>query len=473
MATIKQIRIPLRANEVNIKKITPYLPTVYARFMSNRMQIRADYDAYCLSHEILDKTRPHGEDINNIVLSPHLSAMIDWKAGYVVGNPIKYAQSKNTQTDDITVLNKYIRNSNKQSIDSEVLKWAYATGFGYYFIQPKTENFNVKHEAPFDIYAMEADSCAKVYSSYLGNRPLFDVLYTNYEKIDERGGVKIYSVLSIYLPYAMYVYETVNGSDFALVDTQERGIYRKLPLVEKKYSHGIGIVSKSRYLQNAIDRIASDSVDNIQDIVNEVWVFLNVVLGKTTKEKTENFRAMKKAGAVEIHSANPQITADVKTISTKLNLDNVLKVRQVLLREMYDCVGVPIASSDISSGNVTKGGGEVANGYENAYNRALDDKNSFITADNELLERMIFICHNTPDCSLDELFASEIEIKYCFNMTDNMLTKSQSYVNFVEKGMPPSMAGEITKIFTDAEAQGKIVEDNILKQKEQEKEITE
>ena len=463
MAGLTQIKIPVKASERTIEKIVPYLPTIFSTFEKNSKQIRADYDLYCLEHEINSKTRPHDDEINNIVVSPHIRSMVQWKTGYILGNPIKYAQSKSTQTDDITTLNTYIRHSNKGSVDKQVAEWAYACGVGYYFIQPKSVAVNVSHEAPFDIYCIDADTCGKVYSSYLGNEALCDFLYSENVTIDEDGKKETIRLISIYMPEALYVYQKKGSRQFELVEEQERGLYTKLPLVEMTYHNRIGISAVARSLQYAVDRIASDGVDNIQDVVNEIWVFLNTSLGKTNDEKATNLLAMKKNGAIELTSANPDLPADVKTIMTKLNLTEVMDTRAVLLKEMYDTNGVPISSSAISSGNVTKGGGEVANGYENAYNRALDDKNSFMPAQRKVLDRIIGICHKTPDCRIDELQASEIEIKYCFNMSDNMLTKTQSYVNLVEACVPPAMALEKVKLSNDSEAEGQMVEQYIEK----------
>lgn len=59
MAGIKQILIPIKPNELTIEKVIPYLPTILQKFNYNRSQIRADYNAYCLQHDILLKQRPH------------------------------------------------------------------------------------------------------------------------------------------------------------------------------------------------------------------------------------------------------------------------------------------------------------------------------------------------------------------------------------------------------------------------------
>ena len=128
--SISQIKIPLDPNGLTIEKVESYLPTIFSEFEQNAKKIRAYYDKYCLDHKILSKKRTHADtEINNIVVVPDLRAMINWKTGYVFGNPIKYAQNKSNNTDDINYLNKYVRSAKQRSVDKDVGTWAYLIGF--------------------------------------------------------------------------------------------------------------------------------------------------------------------------------------------------------------------------------------------------------------------------------------------------------------------------------------------------------
>ena len=459
---IKQIKIPIRQEDLTIDKVESYLDMVFSSFEENANKIREDYDKYCLNHDILCKIREHKDsDVNNIVLIPDLKAMVDWKTGYVFGNPIKYAQNKSSDTDDITYLNKYVRSACQRAIDKEVGKWAYSTGVGYYFIEPKSKDFDIETQAPYEIYCREADTCSKVYSSFNGNKPLFDILYTTYEEITQGNIKKEVKVLDVYLPNELYTYEKRNYQKWELVKSQARGLYRELPLVEKRWnSDGIGIVAMGESMQNALDRIMSDSLDNVSDVVNETWVYYNILLGKTPEEQAEQHRKAKKGGAIQALADNKDLQPKIETISTKLNLSEVQELFSTLNSKFHSSIGVPMEMSNTNSGGTTKQGSEVANGYDNAYNRALDDINTFIKADTELLEKIMWICKNTPNNKIDNLATSEIEIKYSLNLTDNILTKTQSYVNLVQVGVPASIALRLCRLSNDPEAEGKIIEEN-------------
>ena len=457
---IPQIKIPIRQSELTIEAVEPYLDSIFAQFEKNALAIRDSYDIYCLDHPIQSKVRAHQDtDINNIVLVPDLKAMVDWKTGYVYGNPIKYAQSKTNETDDINYLNKYVRSACQRAVDKEVGKWAFATGVGYYFIEPKSEKFDIETESPYLLYHRASDTCTKVYSAFGNNAPLFDMLYTTYLEIKD-GHEHTVKVLDIYFTDNLFTYEKNTGKGWARTKAESRGIKKPLPLVEKRFnSDGIGIVAMGETLQNAVDRLLSNGLDNVEDIVNEIFVYKNVNLGKTPEEQASNHQRMKKSGALVLNGGSKEMPPDVDTISTKLSLSEVRELFALIDAKFHSSLGVPMEMSNTNSGGTTKSGSEVANGYDNAYNRALDDINTMIVADTELLNKIMWICQNSVGNKINNLAPSEIEIKYSLNLTDNILTKTQSYVNLVQVGVPHTIALRLCKLSNDPEAEGKIIEE--------------
>ena len=467
MAGIEKIRIPIKKDELTIKKIEPYLSDVYAKFCSNRTKIKHFYDIYQNQHEILNKTRRYEDDsdINNKVSTPHLWAMVNFKSGYALGNPKEYAQTQENQTDDIKYLNKYAKSVNLRSVDKNVITWVYATGVGYYFVEPKAENVDLEKEAPFNVFVRTPDTCTKVYSSYNGEEQLFDMLVTSYTKIQD-GKEKDIVLISIYLPNEYYEYEadntipdTINFREVISKRKYRLG-YKELPLVEKYANENrIGICEIGETLQNSIDTIYSNEVDNVEDLVNEMLILRNCILGNDDKEKAENLRTAKRNGVMEITDPSDNREADVKTISTKLNHSDILSLMESLKNELYATCGVPIAVSDTSNGGNKQGALQLGNGWENSYDRLLDDINSFLLADYELLRKMLFICKKTPKSNLNELDANEIEIKYNPNMTDNIVSKAQALQIFDNCNIPPELYIQWVRVSNDAVTTARLIKE--------------
>lgn len=464
MAGIQKIKIPIKKSELNIQAIMPYLPDIYEKFCSNRDKIQKFWQLYENKHNIFDKERAYGDNanINNIVSTPHLWAMVNFKSGYALGNPKEYAQTEENQTDDIKYLNKYAKSVNLRSIDKNVAVWVYATGVGYYFIEPKEEIYDAESEAPFNVFLRASDTCAKIYSSYNGEEALFDILVTSIKK-NIKGKEKDIVVVSIYLPnmYYEFEYNEVVPKVFKFEENKLKSkarYYNRLPLVEKYANENrIGIVEIGESLQNAIDNIYSNQVDNIEDIVNEMLIFKNCILGNTPEEKAQNLIDARKNGVLEITDPSENREADVKTLSTQLNHSDILTLMESLKNELYATCGVPIAVSDTSNGGNKQGALQLGNGWENSYDRLLDEINSFLIADYELLEKMLFICKKSKTSKLNELNASEIEIKYNPNMTDNILSKAQALQIFDNCNIPPELYIQWVRISNDAVTAAQII----------------
>lgn len=459
VAGIKKIKIPVLPENLSIEAILPYLQYVLGEFQKNRRKIRKNWKVFENQHNILEKKRRYDDDsdVNNVVATPYLYEMVCFKSGYAFGNPKEYAQSTEEQTEALKFLNRYCKDANERSKDKNVAVYNYALGSGYYFIEPRKDNFDSEFESPYVIYDKSPETCAKVYSSYNGEPELFDVLFTDLSKFDENGGKQNVTILSIYLP-DMY-YEVEYNSDFQypanfkeLTEKRKaRPIYKMLPLVEKYSNESrLGIIELCMSIQDAIDKLNSNQIDNVEDLVNELLVFMNTVLGKDQDEEAMFLKNAKRNGVIVLNDKNPDIKADVKTLSNKLDYNGIMAIINNLKRDMFDSCGVPIPSSDISSGGMNNGAAEKGNGYDNAYNRILDDYNSFEIADREVLKRKLFICKSFANSKLNDLFASDIDIKYNPNMSDNMLTKSQSYTNFVEHDVPPVLAIQWCRIQNDA-----------------------
>jgi SPP1 family phage portal protein len=459
---IPQIKIPIQPSELTIEAVEPYIDSIFAQFQDNAEKIRKDYDVFCLDQSILSKERKYQDsDANNMVVIPNIRSCIEWKVGYTIGNPIKYAQTKDNQTDDIEILNKHFRSVGKNKVTEEEITWALATGVGYTFTQPKSYKVDPNEEAPFEVYAIDSDRCAKVRSAYLGDKELFDLLYTTYDEIDAKGNKETVKILEFFFPNTMYQYAlNRNTNKWEQKKAERRPLYKQLPLTEKRPNKdGIGVVALGQDLADTMDMLISSGLDNVEEIVNQFFIYYNVNLGKTPEEQAEKHRKAMKNKAIVLNTQNKDAPAKVDTLNPKLDLNQVADLYSLVNSVFHAVIGVPMEMSNTNSGGTTKQGSEVSNGYDNAYTRFLKDTNYFTPADYEQLRKIMWIEKNTPNNRINNITTFDIQIKYQPNQIENVLAKAQAFGTYIQY-MPPAMALRLVRASSDPEAEGKEIEDS-------------
>jgi len=244
----------------------------------------------------------------------------------------------------------------------------------------------------------------------------------------------------------------VLGGSFKLTTQPEPLIFKDLPLVEKYFHRQkISITELGLTIQNAIDLLTSGSLDAFIDNANSILALMNVDIdSETTEKKLEAFQKMKKSGLFLLKTNNPAAPADIKQLSNSINHKDINVKYENLIKVMYDTVGVPLSSGNVTSGGDTGQARLLGNGWENAYTIILKDIRSLIRADKKLLKKMLAICKFSPKTKdIIQLNESEIEIKYNINRSDNLLVKTQSLQNLRDVNMPLETSLQMVGIVSD------------------------
>lgn len=469
---LPKIRIPLKPEDINAETIAAYLPMALSIFEQNSQKAYDCYLRYLTGHEILNKKRLYIDqaDNNNIIIEPHLYAIVEFKKGYLLGNPKEYAQIEEKKTDDIGYLNKYNRDIDLSTKDIEAAEYIYATGAAGYFIRPRKGDFDIKTESPYEIFVLPPWQFFKVYSSYVGEEELFDVVVVEVEepqidKENNRLWKDTKKVCGVYTRTEYFEFEYTN-SFLEIEEIKEKRQprpFHELPITEA-YVHKqrIGVVEIGDSLQYAIDVLSSGSLDAFIDNANEIIALINMdIEGETYEEKARNVQDMRKNGFIQLKTFNPQSPADIKTISNKINHSDVNVKYEKFIQVLYDVCGVPRQSGINASGGDTGQARALGNGWENAYTIILKDIRQLIRTDRQLLKRMLKICKMHKDCPVNELSANEIEIKYNINRSDNLLIKTQSLQNLMADpvNMPAKIALQICGLTSDPNAVAKAMDE--------------
>ncbi len=137
---------------------------------------------------------------------------------------------------------------------------------------------------------------------------------------------------------------------------------------------------------------------------------------------------------------------------------------------MMGIVAIPKAGDRAQSGGDTGQARLLGEGWTLADQRAMTYQNMITESERELLAIILYICRNTPECKINELYPSDIEVKFSRSKSDNMLVKSQVILNLQAAQIPEEIIAQVCELFDAplevSEAWKKNIEEIEAKQQE-------
>ena len=467
---IPKIKIPKRdsdfaGEDLGINIIAKYLPRILSQHKKNASKIEYLYKYYQGQQDIYSKIRLREKDQsnNNMVVENHASRQVDFKVGFLTSEHREYTaktrfKGNENVLNDLAVLSDYFTDCDFFGKDKEVKEWVYAVGVGVFKCYPRTdiivgedknaiirEDFDIESEAPFYLEAVSPINNFLVYSD--NNIPLFCVSIVEVEKDINSSNLRFEKEIYIETRYATFV--TNSNLSFGGIKEirlkSEKSPYNYLPMIEQwANTSRIGIVELNRDLFNIINTIISCVSDMIVDNANMIYVF------QGTDITGEEVKDMIKAGAIVLPP--PQQTGQtpsVSTISIQIPFDGLNEFYLQRVEKAYDIAGVPLASGQVTSGGDTGQARLLGGGWNNAYTISKNEINSFLYADNSLLKLILYICKLFNTCPIKTIKASNIEIKYRINQSDNFLVKAQGIAQLYSTNMPKELILKFSGISSD------------------------
>lgn len=465
----KKITIPISFEDFrnNVEKyLIQYIDNAASQHKQNVEEIELLHKEFLGQQQILySKKRYDMSEINNIVVENHLFKQVNFKVGFMYGNPIEYTitNDKLVNEDDMLYLNKYLNDVSKASLDIEKAQDLYEFGIAYQRVIPKRKKIeDIYNEAPFELVNMPIKDTFMVYSNDIPSEKLFAcVISSKYDEITKTTK-KVYQV---FLPK-----RKIDIIDKKIVKNIKQPYY-DIPIKEFCLNRDrVGIMEIVIFLQNFINKIDSSEMDGIEESINAFIVLFNQ---KTDEDFIKKFKELKKEKVIVLNTGNPNTPADMKILSSKVEQESSQSFYQRIIKAMYDIVSVPQASGNVTSGGDTGQARILGNGWESAHNQAQVDQNYLTKYERELIRDIIWICKNTKDCPINKISASDIAIKFNINMSDNLYVKSESLKMLNDIGMPEKQALNIVGITKDVDGLGQAWKENKDKIKMQELELEE
>lgn len=468
---IKRITIPKLDSDFTADNgygwdiIKKYLPSILSTHKKNAEKIEYLYNYKLGVQDILKKQRKHkvDSDNNNIEIENHAARQVEFKVGFVCGEPRDYTHKSDSNSDDLLFLMRYFSDCDFFAKDADLKDWIYTCGIGVTKTTPRTdiiitedkglfakrkvtrykteeEGFNVEFESPFKFNVKDPRCNFVVYSSGDDNEDLLNISYVDIDISTENDNEpKIVKQLLIETRYAWFKFNADSGfnkfywgaEDKVEIEPKE---FNYLPLIEFCVDKDrIGIVEKNRSSFNTINLFRSNVNDMVVDNANSILVFKNVDVD------SETIQDMIAAGAVVIkdgqNGASTAI-AGFDNVTIEIPFDKMATYVEQVMENAYDIAGVPLASGSVTSGGDTGEARAKGNGWDNAIVIANKETTKLKEYDNKQLKLILLICKRVPKCKLNELYASQVDINYHFERNYNVQAKAQSMKYLYDMNMP-------------------------------------
>lgn len=456
----KRICIPLSSDELTVNNIKKYLKYVMDVHESNAREYKRLHEIYTGKQDILNKIRKYSSqegnvtntsnEPNNKTVENHIFSMVEFKKGYMYGKDIKYSASDGISSDDIGIINRYMRQQNKASKNVDLAEDIYIAGCGYRLVLPKKEGAckDIKTDAPFEIYNLEFERSGIVYSSDYRHEKLFGYIITIVEtKPIEKKKLTIYTK-DMFYEYSYFVepssMPTGEGQIKIKCNKKQPISLGIVPIVEYKLNKSrLGIVEIAQPILDGVNTISSNSLDNIEDFVNSILAIYNMDVD------TETSSLIKKYGLLPLQTNDPTKPADAKYLVNGLDFNGIISEREARLTVAYDIVGVPRASSQTTSGGDTGQARLLGGGWSRAEIVGNQDIISLTEGERDMLGICLHICNSHPECKVNDMSVNDIEITFNINKSDNLLVKTQSLQNLHSINMPKDAALGIVGLVGD------------------------
>lgn len=435
---------------VDKDNVLDVLTEVIPDFRKNGRDHRVLNDNYRGKQNILNKFKNIRSNINHKIVNNYLYYIVEFKKGYVFGEEIQYIPRNPDIKESLDEITRELSLANKATVDKEVAEDMYIGGVGYKGIFPSKRsgrNIVVRSLSPINT--------GVVYSSDIEEVPLLafhciDVVPTIDQPTNNLEGSMLASrEYTVYTDKHVYLIDEQNGELSIREGYPKPNGIGKIPIIEYTLNKSrLGLVELVLSQQDAINKLVSLEIDDTEQFVQSLLVFIDVEMD------FEEYEKMLESGAVMLKTPETLQNAKpvVEAVSNKMQHSDAKVLHDKLYNDMLAVSGVPRVSDSGSSTGDTGQAKYVGEGWTLAEKRAKQDELSFIAGEREFIEVVLSIFGSLRDFDVEDVKARDIDVKFTRNRSDNLLVKTQSLENLQSVGLDPRTALELSELTNDPES---------------------
>lgn len=423
-------------DEVTRENIVELVSNADSVHEENASDIEYLYNYYRGEQPILERTKEVRPEINNMIVENRAKEIVDFWVGYAFGEPIQYIGRGDVDSEKIARLNNFMLSEDKESKDVELATWQMICGTSYRMCLPDdgrpdgVERFELEEEeCPIEIYTLNPKNTAVVYSSGIGNRPMFAYIKTTNAENE-----------MVYEGYTRDAFFRIVADE---LETWTPHALGRIPIIEYPANEArLGAFEIVLTMLDAINDLDSNRLDNVEEIVQALIVATNCTFPEGTTPTS-----LRQQGIVTLTSADG-MEQKLQLLTEKIDQSQT----QELKNDLYDSVLTICAMPNRNGGGSTKDTGVAViyrDGWSAAETRAKKIEMTFKKSEREFLKLALSILRASGGLDLN---FSDLEIKFTRRNYEGLEQKAGVLDKLLSNPkIAPRLAFMVSNLFPDPE----------------------
>ena len=422
------------ATEITDGNIIDELNKAFDVHLLNRGEIEYLWNYFRGKQPILQRVKTVRPEICNKIVENRANEIVSFKVGYLCGEPIQYVGRNGDESVSraIAELNEMMFSENKATQDKEVVEWQMIAGTAYRMVMPDKKGG--EDDAPFELYTLDPRDTFVVYSSEVGNKPMYAVKY----RVDNERN-RICSVYS-----AEWYWKLVGDK---IVESQPHAL-GMIPIFEYPANNArLGAFEIVLPMLDAINTVASNRMDGVEQFIQAFVKFVNCDIDE------DKFKALKDLGAIKVKSVDGA-AADVSIVTQELNQVQTQTLVDYLYQTVLTICGMPNRNGGSSTSD-TGAAVIMRDGWTLAESRAKDSELMFKKSEYEVLKLVLRILRDSEGVSADlvNLKLKNLSMQFTRRNYENIQSKAQVLVSMLQQNkIHPRLAFATSGAFSDPES---------------------
>lgn len=423
-------------DQINADTIPDIINGAMMRHIENRRETLYLKRYFRGDQPILQRVKKIRPDVNNRIVINNSYSIVRNGNGYFLGEPIQFTAKEQSDSDKVKSLNTYMDSENKAYEDMSLGNDASICGRGFRLIaadRPEEED-----EAPFEIPTLDAEDTEVIYSTQAGHTPM--LAFTHAPILSDNGNASG-TEWTVYDGAFQYIYAVPGSFGSQLKRSNLTAVHphflKDVPIVEYPNNEWrIGDFEIVLTILDAINKLHSDRVNSVEQVVNSILVFIGCHL--KTKEENEklgngsiaDYDSLKENGAIELPNADGA-KADVKYVFSQVDQNEAETLAQTLIDYVYAITGIPDRKERSNGGGDTGDAVYLRDGFQSLEIVARVKERNFKKAERVSLRMICEVLRRFSDIDLKPM---QIDVKFIRNRTNNLLNKSQAATYLQKSG---------------------------------------